>query len=92
MDSVSSVSASSSSSNETVSSLSPTDSSTLARSKATTAGEIPASTRVNSLEALRSESPKVYQQFMMTIANTILSDIRQQQEHLKKAMREARQS
>lgn len=53
--------------------------------------EFTMSTTINSMEELKEKAPEFYKKMMEGIAMTIIKDMRQHQERLKKMMRKSRE-
>lgn len=54
------------------------------------AGGISGATKISNLEDLREKAPEVYQKMLEGIAQTIVNQIKEHQDRLKKMMEEAR--
>lgn len=60
--------------------------------KSGSSGQVNASTNISSLAELKEKAPKVYQQMMISVATTIVNDMKARQDHIKQIWAEARRN
>lgn len=54
--------------------------------------EATGATKISSLEDLKNKAPKVFHQMMVSLATTMISDMRKHQERLKKLQQKGREN
>ena len=73
------------------SSADPATAGNVAAANKTTTKDFTIDTQIGSLNDLREKAPEVYDKMLMGIAQSIVARMREQQERLKKMMREGRE-